>query len=115
MTDFKANWSGGYPNLCFGEWTLEYQGLPLILPEDERECDKGTYGEYSSWHFEDWSEVFDSYEDGLKFPEWVKENGRWVDVMFHRHNIEKSEANYLELFEAFQENDWRSNSCGGCI
>lgn len=22
---------------------------------------------------------------------------------------------YIEVFQAFQKNDWRHNSCGGCI
>lgn len=31
-------------------------------------------GTYSEWHFEDWMEVFEDYEDGLCFDEWIKSN-----------------------------------------
>ena len=115
MSDFKARWNGSYPNLCYGEWSLEYNGLPVIIPEDHRTGHMGTHGSYSSWHFEDWLEVFEEYEEGLNSKVWTDENKHWVKPMFTQHGIEESETTYLALFEAFQESDFRPNSCGGCI
>ena len=115
MVSFKARWSGGYPTLCYGEWSLEYKGLPVVIPEDHRTGHMGTSNTYSSWHFEDWLEVFEDHEEGLEKDEWIATNKHWVDDMFATHNIKKSEGNYKDLFEALQASDFRPNSCGGCI
>ena len=112
---FEASFSGSYPNRCSGKWTLTYDGLPVVIPSDHVHCEKGTRGTYSSWHFEDWMEVFEDYEDGLTCDEWIAANKGWVDEMFSQHNIEISYKNYSDLYTAFQSDDWRHGSCGGCI
>jgi hypothetical protein len=37
----------------------------------------GTEGNYSTWHFEDWEEVFEDYDDGDYYEEWIKKNCNW--------------------------------------
>lgn len=102
-----AKWTGCFPTLCYGEWKLTVDGVDYshLIPEDKRHSPMETYGVYQSWHFENWSEVFESYEDGLGFEDWLDEN-LWVYDL---------PAYPEEVYEAFQVNDWRHNSCGGCI
>ena len=122
--EFKAEWTGGYPSLCVGEWKLYrkyeeileggtkdigYDDISNLIPEDLRHEPMDTLGAYSSWHFDsDYIEQFEDYTDGLDFEEWCKENKSWI------HLICKSEY-YKDLYEAFQQEDWRYESCGGCI
>jgi len=115
MNNFTASWSGSYPSLCFGTWTIEHNNRPLNIPEDKVNSSMNTYISYQSWHFEDGSEVFEPEEDGLNFNEWIMENHSWVDLAFDELEIEKSEANYKDLYDAIQLEDFRSGSCGGCI
>lgn len=102
-----AKWSGCWPTLCFGEWTLEVNGVDYthLIPKELRKSSMNTFGTYQSWHFEDWLEVFEDYEDGLYFEEWYEHNP-WVDAI---------PATPIEIYTAFAENDWRAGSCGGCI
>lgn len=122
--EFKAEWTGGYPSLCVGEWKLYhrheeylddgtidiwYDDISNLIPEDLKSEPMYTLGVYSSWHFDsDYIEQFEDYTDGMNFKEWCKENESWI------HLICKSEY-YKDLYEAFQQEDWRYESCGGCI
>jgi hypothetical protein len=69
----------------------------------------GTFGTYRSWHFEDWIEVFDDYIDGLMCDKWIEVNKYWLN------NITEDYAIQTEIFNAINEEDFRSGSCGGCI
>lgn len=103
-----ANWSGSYPNKCSGEWKLYVGGVDYsyLIPEDKKRTHMNTAGTYTEWHFdENWHEVFEDYEDGLEFDEWLIENS-WV---------QKVPALALDIFLAFQDEDWRYGQCGGCI
>jgi len=107
----EANWSGSYPCLCFGEWTLKVNGKDVSdkIPEDLRESSMNTYGTYQSWHFEDWMEVFEDYEDGLDCEAWIEENDEWLSEITKDYSIKE------QIFAAIQSEDFRSGSCGGCI
>ena len=107
----KANWSGSYPCLCFGEWTLKVDGKDVseMIPKNLRESSMNTYGTYQSWHFVDWMEVFEDYESGLICEDWIRENKEWLD------KITKDEKVQAEIYYAINEQDFRSGSCGGCI
>ena len=63
----EAKWSGSYPCLCYGKWTLKVNGKDVsnMIPKELRESSMNTYGTYQTWHFEDLLEVFEDYEDGL--------------------------------------------------
>lgn len=108
----EAKWSGSYPCLCNGEWTLFIDGKDVSdkIPKDYRNEPMNTNGVYSSWRFgNDWEEEWDNYEDGLKCEDWIKENKEWLD----RITTDKCEQE--DIYYAFQLNDWRYESCGGCI
>ena len=32
--NFKVEWTGSYPCLCFGEWVVKYKEQELELPEE---------------------------------------------------------------------------------
>ena len=106
-----ANWNGSYPCLCHGEWTLKVNGKNVSkkIPEDLRNSSMNTYGTYQSWHFEDWMEVFEDYEDGLDCEEWIEENNEWLNKITTDYSIKE------QIFNAIQSEDFRSGSCGGCI
>lgn len=102
-----ANWSGSYPNKCIGEWKLYVNGEDYshLIPEDKKRTHMNTAGTYTQWHFENWREVFDDYEDGLEFNDWIMENP-WVQLI---------PTDPFDIFLAFQNEDWRHGQCGGCI
>lgn len=102
-----AEWTGSYPCLCSGEWRLTIGGVDWsnAIPIEKRYGEMGTYGVYRSWHFEDWEEIFEDYEDGLEFDEWIAENP-WVAEL---------PAAPQDVYYAIQAQDWRHGECGGCI
>lgn len=111
MTEVKAKWSGSFPSLCHGEWTLIVDGRNVsdYIPDELRNSSMNTFGVYSSWHFEGWMEVFDDYTDGLMCDEWIEANKYWLD------NITRDYVAQVEIFNAINKEDFRSGSCGGCI
>lgn len=107
----EAKWSGSYPCLCSGSWTLIVDGKDVSekIPFYLRKSSMNTYGTYQSWHFEDWLEVFEDYDDGLDCEEWIKSNDDWLNEITTDYLIKE------QIFMAIQEEDFRSGSCGGCI
>ena len=103
----KVEYTGEYPNLCGGKWIIEVNGKTIFMKDN-----MGTYGEYSSWSFDDdYSECSDVYIDGLQFNNWQNsERGKEVLSQFELTDKEK-----YELFLAIQNKDFRIGSCGGCI
>lgn len=122
-TDFRTNWTGHFPCLCYGEWQLfatatEYDpergkytievDLLHLIPEDLIDEPMYCEGEYDTWSFnEDCVITYTSYEDGMDSTQWIQENRDWISAFAEPDQ-------YLEVFRAFQKHDWRSNSCGGC-
>lgn len=47
-----VDWSGKYPNLCGGEWTITIDGLPVNIPELLKHDRMNTFGTYSEWSFD---------------------------------------------------------------
>ena len=111
MNTYLAKWSGAWPCLCHGEWSLykNNEDISYMIPYELKSNDMNTFGEYETWHFEDWEEVWESYEDGLDCDEWLKENKSWIS------RITNSEIEQEEIFKTFQKEGFRWNSCGGCI
>lgn len=107
----KAKWTGTYPCLCYGEWKLRVDGKDVSkkIPKDKRDKPMHTFGIYSKWHFENWQEVFEDYEDGLQCDDWIKENIDWVSKITSDRKVQE------EIFNAIQSEDFRWHSCGGCI
>lgn len=104
-------WTGGYPNLCCGEWMLFIDGKDMSnkIPEDYRNKPMYTYGYYNLWHLRNWEVKWDNYVDGFECEDWIKENKEWLD------KITKDENEQEDIYYAFQLNDWRYCSCRGCI
>lgn len=102
-----AKWSGEYPCLCSGEWSLFIHGEDYshMIPKDLRTSHMNIAGTYQEWYFVDWIEQFEDYEDGLEFEEWIAANPWVYDLP----------APLFDIYLAFQAEDWRPGSCGGCI
>jgi len=116
----EVNWTGAYPNLCSGKWIIKFNGVEIIDTNEGRNSilssSMATYGSYSSWHFEDWSEVFDQYDDGYEFSTWQKQISiKKLFTLIESQNISLSKDDKKNLYEKLQEHDWRNGSCGGCI
>lgn len=80
------------------------------IPKDYRNEPMNTNGVYSSWRFgNDWEVEWHNYEDGLECKDWIKENKKWLD------GITTDKCEQEDIYYAFQLNDWRYGSCGGCI
>lgn len=110
-----ASWSGTYPCLCYGVWEILVDGKHLPIPDDIVREPMNTFGTYQEWHFEDWLEVFEDYEDGLGEYEWIEKNKYWIDAGLEKIGKKFSNQDYERLYCAIQENDFRRGSCGGCI
>lgn len=111
-----VEWTGSYPCLCHGEWIIKYEGIELTIPEDKKDRPMNTFGEYDTWYFgEDYYEEWESYTDGLEKDDWIRFNLHWIEPMFNEYHIEITDELLSELFDKIQEEDWRYNSCGGCI
>ena len=111
MSKWEAKWDGCYPNLCSGTWTLYSNGkkVDTKIPFTGRRGHAETKGEYDSWSFDDnWSEEWSSYTDGLPVDEWCEKYGFWLETIAPKEEWES-------IYSAFQAEDWRPGSCGGCI
>ena len=107
----NAKWTGSYPCLCFGRWILEVDGKDVskLIPPELRTNSMNTFGTYQSWHFENWMEVFEDYEDGLGETDWIEGNKDWLSL------ITDSYETMREIYNAIASEDFRRGSCGGCI
>jgi hypothetical protein len=106
-----AKWTGEYPCLCTGEWVLKVDGKDVSnkIPLDLKNSDMNTYGTYRNWYFENYIETFKFYKDGLKKHEWIQDNQEWLKKITEDTILQE------EIFDAINEQDFRWNSCGGCI
>ena len=50
-----------------------------------------------------------TYYDGLKQDEWIESNKYWLDEITTDIDVQ------YQIFKAINEQDFRPNSCGGCI
>jgi hypothetical protein len=115
--NFEVSWSGSYPNLCSGSWTIKVDGVNLPIPNQLIRNHMNTRKTYQTWHFEDWSEVFEDYEDGDEFGSWLANNASWLEIAFIKIG-KKEKVTLLDLenlYDMIKEHDWRHNSCGGCV
>ena len=108
----KAKWSGKYPCLCSGEWSLEIDGRDVsdCIPKEIRNRPMYTYGIYRTWRFDEkWTEYYEDYVDGLDEIDWINGNDYWLKMITDDIEIKNG------IFKAMQQHDFRENSCGGCI
>lgn len=112
MAVVEAKWSGKWPCLCFGKWTLIVDGVDVSnnIPKELRDESMGTYGFYDTWYFDkDWNDVWDSYEDGLECDEWIETNLEWLKTITTDKEVME------QIYDAINTKDFRTGSCGGCI
>ena len=107
---FTAKWSAKGHTLCLGHWAITYKGLPLILPNSQRENHMDTYGIFS-WLFPD----DEDYAEGLMLEDWIEHNADWLLTTFERHDVPFDEVHIGWFYDAVNQEDWRCGSCGGCI
>ena len=107
----QANWSGEYPGLCEGEWTLVVDGVDVSdkIPLSLRDRNMNTQGIYCEWCFEARGIEQRKYLDGLPLIEWVKSNDYWLSEITTEFSIKK------DIFEAIRHQDFRGGQCGGCL
>ena len=109
MNTYTAEWTGRYPCLCSGEWTLFKNGEKVNVEIPFQGSCAGTSGTYEEWHFdENWCEVFEDYEDGLACDAWCNKYRDYLAKVAPK-------SDWTQIFMAFSRNDWRHGSCGGCI
>lgn len=107
-----AEWTGKYPNLCRGKWILKdgSRNISSIIPDDLLHNEMGTYKTFEKWEFDDkWNEEWSTYEDGLECEDWIEANYEWLSV------YTQDSKTMRDIYDAFNKNDWRHGSCGGCI
>jgi hypothetical protein len=113
MREITVNYDGSYPTLCFGTWHITIDDIPI---DTTGFTEMNTFGTYGSWYFENWQEVFEDYDDGLDFYNWIKSSiGQLVLFRIKNKGIDLTENEQLDLFTKIQKHDWRYSSCGGCI
>ena len=112
MATVEAKWSGKWPCLCHGKWTLIVDGIDVSdkIPEELRDSPMGTYGFYDTWYFDkDWNDIWESYEDGFECKFWIEENLEWLKTITTDENVME------QIYNAINAKDFRTGSCGGCI
>lgn len=110
MAKFEAAWSGAWPHLCSGEWTLFKDGVNVsrLIPEEKRYSPMDTAGTYTQQTLsENLDTECNEYEDGLEVQQWILENP-WIET------ICDTEEEKIDLFYEISVSDWRHGSCGGC-
>lgn len=105
----NVEWTGAYPNLCSGEWVLKVNGKDYSNRIPFQGTPAMTYGKYALTYLDGYEEETEFYKDGMSCERWIKENSEWLDTITIDKDLQ------VDIFKAFQENDWRPESCGGCI
>lgn len=108
MSTYTTEWTGNWPCLCSGDWKLYKDGKLLDVDIPFQGEPAYTFGEYRTWYFVNWSEEWDYYEDGLSCGEWTRQHKDWLSSFAPEEDFDK-------IYWAFQANDWRYNSCMGCV
>ena len=128
--DIVVQWTGSYPNLCSGVWIFKINGQYLKTEIDEHgkpndgydydhflTKDFGTFKSFDTWHFgEDYDEIWENYEDGMDFDEWLNSDKfNKLNNLLNNNNFFLSREKLELLYNKINQYDWRNNSCGGCI
>tara|TARA_R110000765_G_scaffold426338_1_gene541624 strand:+ start:1095 stop:1445 length:351 start_codon:yes stop_codon:yes gene_type:complete len=116
MNDIVIEYTGSYPSRCLGEWSVTVNDKKLDIGSDSS-GEKDTSICYSTWHFEDWIDVWEDHEDGLDFSEWCQSEigKRIIGYIQSEVDGELTYDEKIDIFGQVQDLDFRSSSCGGCI
>jgi len=107
---FSAKWSAQGHTLCLGHWQIHYHGVEIELPEEMRERDMGTYGNFSYLFPDD-----PAWEEGMQESEWILANLSWLMELFETYGIPFDAEHCSWFYAAVNASDWRCSACGGCI
>lgn len=106
-----VKWHGSDYCLCSGEWEFSINGEQFPTPFRYGE-NAQTEGDYRRWYFggeSGWDEKWCKYHDGLPEKEWIAKFHSWLST------LPLAPGEYPAVYAAFQAEDWRHGSCGGCI
>lgn len=112
MATVEAKWSGKWPCLCHGKWTLIIDGVDVSnnIPKELKDSPMNTYGVYKHWYFsKDWDDIWGHYEDGMFYDEWIEANLEWLKTITEDKTVME------QIYDAINAEDFRVGSCGGCI
>ena len=110
MPIWKTEWTGKFPNHCHGEWILYRDGAKINVEIPFAKLPAATKGCYQGFYFDDkWNCFWYDYIDGMDYPDW---SNHFFDFL---KSITTDMAEWKDIYRAFQKNDWRFCSCGGCI
>lgn len=110
-----VNWSGKYPNLCSGLWTIKIDNMELPIPEIIKSDSMGTRGTYSIQHFEETEYYYEDDADCWKQEDnWLRYAIQCLEEGYSIKFVGDRDL-YSEIYSKISECDWRSGSCGGCI
>ncbi len=107
---FEATWSERGHTLCLGHWELRYRGRPLALPGERCEEPMGTHGNFSFLYPDE-----PGFAEGLHEEAWILANIDWLTGLFVANGVPVDEAHFRWVYRAFNDQDWRCGSCGGCL
>lgn len=110
MNKWVAKWIGEYPNLCCGGWVLYKNGKEINTNIPFQYEPAGTFGKYCHNYFDEeyWTDRIEYYYDGIGCKKWINKYQVWLKTI-----APKNEWRYI--YKAFKEQDWRYESCGGCV
>jgi len=100
-------WTGSFPNLCRGEWLFLIDGIPYQVPFQYEPAD--TFGRYCRDYWDGKDEREDYYESGFGRDKWIKKYHKWL------HSLPLAPAEYRDVYRVIRNQDWRYESCGGCV
>ena len=112
---FKIQWSGIYPNYCFGRYSVKINGqnIPVSI--------KGplfTGGRFRHWY------INDNSNDGYYYYYCKKSFASWCksDIALNLFNTisghlgrSLSNEEIQSIYSKCKKIDWRHGQCGGCI
>lgn len=112
VKDLYVQWTGFFPNLCYGKWKLFINGEDCseMIPEDRRNHSMYIEGA-SVFDFDlldDGDALYEKYKDGLSCEAWIEDNREWLV------KLPIGEDRYGELYDEFAKNDFIRGCCGGC-
>lgn len=102
---FKTKWTGRFPRPYLGEWKLYKNGndVSFFIPTNLRIMPAYTYGEYVVWEEDPRIMIHQYVTDGYYPAEWIRFNLFWLQL------IADTDQDYMNLFNAFHENDFRTS------
>jgi len=113
----EAIWTGSYPALCCGEWIIKVNGKEIEIPEDRKKSPMYTKKTYRQL-VDVLNEEFKSFKGGLNEADWINKNRGWLMESINKVvlvNPDEESQLLSDLFNEINKEDWRYNSCGGCI